>query len=238
VASGSRCQEFLDKRATAGQPAAMMFGALLAATAVTAPVPAMTSDWWSDYYDRPAKGLALGELSVVVAEMTVNRRGYIDNCVGHTYAGNPQMGPYVCSRLKMRAVFDPARGADGQKITGVYRKLIIVANVHKTTNFVAPRFGIHVPSSAASATDNPFEIQFYLDPNGQVSDCSPIDSVGINLLRHKQIVDPSIVARACAEIPGQLKPVPPRDRHERPVATVQNALVIIDRPVEPHNQDR
>jgi hypothetical protein len=215
-----------------------MFSVVLAAAAVTAPVPAMTTDWWSNYYDTPARGLAPGELSVVVAEMTVNTRGYIARCVGHAYVGNPQMGPYVCSRLQMRAVFDPARGPDGRKVTGIYRKLIVVANVKTETQYRAPNFGIHINTPAGSAKDNPFEIQFYLDSNGQVSDCSLTEAVGINLERHKQLVDTAIVQRACAEIPGQLKPVPPRDKHGNAIPTVQNALVIIDRPVEPHNQER
>ena len=49
----------------------MVFSAILAATVVTAPVPATTTDWWSNYYDTPARGLAPGEFSVVVAEITV-----------------------------------------------------------------------------------------------------------------------------------------------------------------------
>ena len=213
-----------------------MFSVVLAATAAAAPVPAMTSDWWSDYYDTPSKGLAPGEMSLVVAEMTINTHGYISGCVGHVYAGNPQMGPYVCSRLRMRAVFDPARGPDGRKVVGVYRKLIVVANVTKETNFRMPNFGIHVRDSGQTASDNPFEIQFYLDANGSVSDCSLIDSIGINLEKHKQVVDPETVQRACAEIPTQLKPLPQRDSHGVSIPTSQNALVIVDRPVDPHNQ--
>jgi hypothetical protein len=216
----------------------MLFSALLAAATVTAPVPAMTTDWWSNYYDTPAQGLAPGEMSLVVAEMTVSQSGYIAGCVGHAYLGNPQMGPYVCSRLKMRAVFKPARGPDGRKVIGIYRKLISVANVKTETQFRVPNFGIHVRAPAGSAKDNPFEIQFYLGANGQVSDCSLIDAVGLNLERHKQVVDPATVQRACAEIPNQLKPVPPRDKHGNPVPTAQNALVIIGGPVESHNQER
>lgn len=168
--------------------------------------------------------------------MTINTHGYISDCVGHVYAGNPQIGPYVCSRLRMRAVFDPARGPDGRKVVGVYRKLIVVANVAKETNFRMPNFGIHVRGSGQTASDNPFEIQFYLDANGSVSDCSLIDSIGINLEKHKQVVDPETVQRACAEIPAQLTPLPRRDSHGVLVPTSQNALVIVDRPVDPHNQ--
>ena len=212
-----------------------MFSVFLAMAAASAPVPVMTVDWWSDYYDTPSQGLRTGELSVVVAEITVNKYGYFDNCVGHVYTGNPQMGPYVCSRLRMRAVFEPAHGPDGRKVIGVYRKLIAVANVRQTTRYKAPRFGIHIPGPSPKASNNPFEIQFYLDAGGQVSDCSLVDAVGINLERHKQSVDPAIVQRACAAIPVQLNPVPPRDRNGRPIPTAQNALVIVDEPVEPHN---
>lgn len=213
-----------------------MLGVILAAAAATAPVPALTSDWWSDYYDTPSKGLAPGELSVVVAEITVNKNGYFAGCTGHTYTGNPKMGPYVCSRLQMRAGFEPAHGPDGRKVIGVYRKLIIVANVTKTTSFRMPSIGIHVPGPASSSSENPFEIQFYLDANGQVSDCSLIDSVGINLDRHKQIVDPAMVQQACAAVVSQLKPLPPHDKNGLPIATAQNALVTVDRSIEQHNQ--
>lgn len=216
----------------------MMLNLLLAAATVTAPIPAMTTDWWSNYYDTPAQGLAPGEASLVVAEITVNTNGYISSCVGHAYLGNPQMGPYVCSRLRMRAVFKPARGPDGRKVTGIYRKLIVVANVKTETRFRAPNFGIHIPAAAESARDNPFEIQFYLGADGRVSDCSLIDSVGLNLERHKQVVDSAIVQRACAEIPRQLKPLPPRDKRGSPIPTAQNALVIVDGPVDSHNQER
>jgi len=132
-----------------------MLSFLLAMAAVTAPVPAMTVDWWSNYYDTPAQGLARGELSVVIAEMTINKNGYFDGCVGRVYAGNPQMGPYVCSRLRLRAVFEPAHGPDGRKVIGVYRKLIIVANVRTETTFRQPKFGIKIPGPAAQSSENP-----------------------------------------------------------------------------------
>ena len=214
----------------------MIIGFLLAAATATAPVPALTSDWWSDYYDTPARGIAKGEMSLVVAEITVNKSGYFDGCVGHVYSGNPQMGPYVCNRLKMRAGFDPAKGPDGHKVIGIYRKLIVVANVTKDTAFRTPNFGIHIASSGQPPSDNPFEIQFYLDAAGRVSDCSLVDAVGSNLEKHKQVVDSQTVQRACAEVPTQLKPVPPSDKHGAPIPTAQNALVTVDRRVDPHNQ--
>lgn len=212
-----------------------MLSFLVAAAAATAPVPDMVTDWWSNYYDTPSKGLARGELSVVVAEITVNKRGYIDGCLGHVYAGNPKVGPYVCSRLKLRGMFKPARASDGSKVIGVYRKLIILANVTKETRFEAPRFGIRILSSSGNASENPFEIQFQLEPNGQVSDCSLIEAVGINLEQRRQIVDPALVRRACAEVSTQLKPKPPRDKKGNAVTSVQNALVSIDRAVVPDN---
>lgn len=213
-----------------------MFSILPAIAAAIAPVPNMTTDWWSNYYDMPAKGLAPGELSVVVAELTINKRGYLESCVGRVYLGNPKMGPYVCSRLKLRALFKPARASDGSKTYGVYRKLIIVANVNEETRYKAPRFGIHIPASGRSASDNPFEIQFYVGANGQVSDCSLVAAVGINLERHKQIVDPALVQAACIEVPTQLRPAPARDKKGNAVPSVQNALVTIDQPIEPRNQ--
>jgi hypothetical protein len=214
----------------------MMLGAFLAAAAATAPVPALTSDWWSDYYDTPSQGLAKGELSVVVAEITVNKNGYFDGCAGHVYSGNPQMGPYVCSRLKMRAGFEPARGPDGRKVIGVYRKLIVVANVTQETRFKMPNFGIHLAASGPVPGDNPFEIQFYLDANGKVSECSLVDAVGVNMEKHKQVVDAQIVQRACAEVSTQLKPVPPPDKHGVPIPTAQNALVVVSGDVNSRNQ--
>jgi hypothetical protein len=83
-----------------------MLSVLLAMAAATAPVPVMTIDWWSDYYDTPSQRLAKGELSVVIAEMTINKYGYFDKCVGQVYAGNPQMAPYAadsaCGRCSSR----------------------------------------------------------------------------------------------------------------------------------------
>jgi hypothetical protein len=207
------------------------------AAAATAPVPSMTNDWWSDYYDWPSKGLAPGEASVVMAEITVNTNGYFANCVGHAYLGNPMVAPYVCSRLKNRALFKPARAADGRKIIGIYRKLIIVANVSKEFRFTLPKFGIRLHGKGRGVSDNPFEIQFYLDGNGVVSDCSLIDSIGINLNRHKQVIDPAYVQQACADVPRQIAPVPPRDKNGNGIPTVQNALVVVDdQDFNPSNQ--
>lgn len=211
-----------------------MFSVLLAAAAATAPIPNMATDWWSNYYDIPSKGLAPGELSLVVAEITVNKRGAFEGCVGRVYLGNPNMGPYVCSRLKLRALFKPARASDGSKIYGVYRKLIVVANVRETTRYRTPRFGIHLPSGT-TPSHNPFEIQFHVGTDGTVSDCSLIESVGINLERRKQVVDPALVQSACAEVASQLKPAPARDKDGQAVPSVQNALVAVDRPIEPDN---
>ena len=213
-----------------------MLSALMAMAASTAPVPMMKVDWWSDYYDTPSQGLAKGELSVVVAEMTINKYGYFDHCVGHVYAGNAKMGPYVCSRLRMRAVFEPARGPDGRKVIGVYRKLIMVANVRRSTQFKAPKFGIRVPGPAPRSSENPFEIQFYLSEAGQVSDCTLVDFVGINLLRHRQVVDPALVQRACEQIPVQLKPVPPVGKNGKPIPSAQNALVVVEKGIVQHNR--
>lgn len=213
-----------------------MLSVLVAMAAASAPVPVMTVDWWSDYYDTPTQGLAKGELSVVIAEMTINKYGYFDNCAGRVYAGNPQMGPYVCSRLRQRAVFEPARGPDGRKVIGVYRKLIMVANVTKDTQFKKVRFGIEIPGPSPQSSENPFEIQFFLNEAGQVSDCSLIESVGINLLKHKQVVDPALVQRACAEVPMQLKPVPPIGKNGKPIPTAQNALLVVDKGIVQHNQ--
>jgi len=213
----------------------MVLALLIAATA-TAAVPNMSTDWWSDYYDTPTRGLAPGELSIVIAEITVNKRGAFAGCTGHVYTGNPQMGPYVCSRLKKRALFKPARGPDGQKVVGIYRKLIIVANVRENAHFRAPDFGIHVRSKGAKISDNPFEIQFYLDESGHVSDCSLIDEVDIHLLRHKQVVDPAVVQAACAGVAAQLKPTPPRDNKGQAIPTTQNALVhVIDQGIAADN---
>jgi len=213
-----------------------MISLLLSLATATAPVPAMKTDWWSNYYDTPKSGVAVGEMSLVVAEITVNKYGGFAGCIGRVFSGNPQMGPYVCSRLKMRAEFEPARGPDGQKVVGIYRKLIIVANVKSDTRFRSPRFGIHIPASGMSVSDNPFEIQFYLDASGQVTDCSLVDSVGINLERHQQVVDEALVQSACTEVSRQLKPLPPRDKRGNPIPTTQNALVTVDNPVVPDNQ--
>lgn len=213
-----------------------MLSIFAAAAAATAPVPAMPTDWWSDYYDTPTEGLAPGEASVVVAEITVNKFGYFAGCVGHVYTGNPRMGPYVCSRLQKRAEFEPARGPDGHKVFGIYRKLIVVVNATKEVSFHVSNFGIHIGGSGPAPSDNPFEIQFYLDGNSKVSNCSLIDSVGIHLEKHKQVVDPATVDRACAEVQAQLQPTAPRDNHGVAIPTVQNALVIVDKPINPHNQ--
>ncbi len=67
----------------------MMFSVLLAVAAATAPIPHMRTDCWSNYYDTPKKGLAAGELSVVVADLTVNTRGYVDGCTGRVFTCNP-----------------------------------------------------------------------------------------------------------------------------------------------------
>ena len=215
---------------------------LLAAATVVAPVPNMTTDWWSNNYDTPEQGLAPGEVSLIVAEITVSKRGHFAGCTGKAYLGNPQMGPYVCSRLKLRARFEPARGPDGERIVGVYRKMITVANIEtdftdrrKTYGFRAPAFGIGIPASVGGSSDSPFEIQFYLAADGQVRDCSLIESVGINLERHKQSVEPAAVERACAEIPAQLKPVPLRDKGGNAIPSVQNALVIVGGAAKAHN---
>ena len=217
----------------------MMLSLLAAAAAATAPVPAMTTDWWSNHYDTPKKGLAPGEVSLVVAEITVTQRGAVGACVGRAYVGNPQMGPYVCSRLKLRAKFRPARDPEGKKVVGIYRKMITVANLapdgSSTFSFKTPRFGISVPAEPGVTSDSPFEIQFYLAADGQMSSCSLIEEVGINLERHKQNVDPRTVERACAQVPVQLKPVPPRDKGGNPMPTAQNALVTVGGVSTSHN---
>jgi len=205
----------------------MMLGVYLIAAAVTAtaPVPSMTDDWWSYVYDFPTRGIKLGELSVVEAEILVNKRGTFKECVGHVHIGNPQMGPYVCSRLKKRGMFDPARGPDGKRMFGVYRTLIVNANVTEDTTFKVTRpSNIRLKAQGHEFED--FEIQFMLDASGRVSDCSLIEEIGLHLYRHKQIVEPALVESACAAIPSQMHPVPPKDKNGAPIATVQNALVV------------
>ncbi|MEO7865680.1 MAG: hypothetical protein ABIR63_07445 [Sphingomicrobium sp.] len=185
----------------------------------------MTTDWWSPVYDYPRRGLAPGEVSLVVAEITVNKYGGFAGCVGHAYLGNPQMGPYVCSRLQKRGEFEAARGPDGKKVIGIYRKLIAVANIQDDSfSYRVSNYGVAIPLPVDSSPVEEFEIQFFLDASGRIQDCSLIDAVDINLFRTKQVVEPGLVSAACAMVPVQMKPVPPRDHKGQPIPTTQNAL--------------
>ena len=209
-----------------------MFPMLAAAAAFTAPVPAMTNDWFSPVYDWPKTGIGRNELVVVEAEITVNRNGYMERCTGHVRSGNPQMGPYVCSRLKLRNVFEPARDPDGKRMFGVYRNFVVLFNGGRDSKEFPPYRATDFDIAAAAGKDaaRRFFIQFAVDPQGRPSACSLVKEAGFGLGRHAQVIDPAIVERACAEVATRMRLEPARDRKGAAVASVQNALVGIIEP--------
>lgn len=210
-----------------------MIALLAAAAAFTAPVPAMTNDWFSPVYDWPKNGIKPNELVVVHAEITVNRNGYMERCAGHVYSGIPQMGPYVCSRLKLRNVFEPARDPQRKRMYGVYRNFVVLFHPgpdkkafprnHRSSNF-----DIAAPAGSA-ASKRGFFIQFAVDTEGRPSACSLVREAGFGLARHRQVVESAIVERACSELPRRMTIAPARDRKGTAVPSVQNALVGIAR---------
>jgi len=205
-----------------------MIAMLAAAAAFTAPVPAMTNDWFSPVYDWPKNGLRPNELLVVAAEITVNRNGYMERCTGHVYSGIPEMGPYVCSRLKLRNVFEPARDPQKQRMYGVYRNFVVLFNGGRDTDFPkayrSSNFDIAAPAGS-NAPKRGFFIQFAVDAQGRPSACSLVREAGFGLSRHRQVVDAAIVERACSELPRRMRLEPARDRKGVAVPSVQNALV-------------
>jgi hypothetical protein len=204
-----------------------MFVYLIAVAAFTAPVPAMTNDWFSPVYDFPTS-LKPNELLVVEAEITVNPHGYMQSCTGHVFSGNPAMGPYVCSRLRLRNVFEPARDSDKSRIYGVYRNFIILFNGRDTkqlpTQYRSSDFNVAIPSGS-KAPKHGFFIQFAVDTQGRPSNCSLVAEAGFGLNKHRQSVDPAIVERACSDVPSKLRTAPARDGSGSAVRSVQNALI-------------
>lgn len=206
-----------------------MISMLTAAAVFTAPVPAMTNDWFSPVYDWPKTGLRPNELLVVEAEITVNPRGYMQSCTGHVYSGIPAMGPYVCSRLRLRNVFEPARDAEKHRIYGVYRNFIILFSGSRNTkefpkDYRHSDFDIAVPAGSKLSTHY-FIIQFAVDAQGRPSHCSLVAQAGFGLGRHRQEIAPAIVERACADVPLNLHVAPTRDGSGNAVPSVQNATV-------------
>lgn len=202
-----------------------MISMLTAAAIYTAPVPAMQYDWFSPVYDFPKKGLRPNELSITEAEITVNKRGYIENCTGHVLSGNPRMGSYICERLNQRDVFDPARDPQGQRLYGIFRQFVVLCDCETLPkDYRSTNFDIAVPSGSADQTKR-FMIQFAVDTEGRASSCSLVRKVGFGIYQTKQKVDPAIVAQACRELTSKMRLGPARDRTGVAVPSVQNANV-------------
>src|SRR3954447_19587552 len=148
-----------------------MISMLAAAGIFTAPVPAMTADWFSPVYDWPNKGIG-NELVVVEAAITVNPYGYIQDCAARVRLGIPQLGPYICERLKLRGEFDPARDAEKHRIYGVYRTSIALwGGQGKFPKYDSSDFQIAGPSAPGTDVD-PFVIQFAVEANGRPNSSS------------------------------------------------------------------
>jgi hypothetical protein len=202
---------------------------LIAAAAIyTAPFPAMTEDWFSGVYDWPKNGLKRDELSDVEVAITVNPHGAFQNCSWKVHSGNPQMGPYVCERLRIRGVFEPARSPDGKRMYGVYRTFVLLWNGDADPPKEYPRsdFDIRVsPVAAEQIKHGKFIIQFAVDAEARASSCSLVREVGLGLYREKQRVDPAVVSQACGELVLKMRMVPARDSSGSLVPSVQNAAV-------------
>jgi hypothetical protein len=207
-----------------------MFSVFFAAPAVfSAPVPAMNYDWFSSVYDFPKNGMKPNELVSVQVDVTVNRRGQIQSCTGHVHSGIPEMGPYVCSRLKQRGVFDPARDPEKRRMYGVYRTFVIIWNNvrpggNPPKNYRSTDFDIVIPAGAKMKLKS-VVIQFAVDEQGNASSCSLVPALGYGLYREKQVVDPSIVASACAALPTKMRIQPAKDETGKAVPSVQNAII-------------
>jgi hypothetical protein len=203
---------------------------LLAAAAVySAPVPAMNYDWFSAVYDFPRNGIKENELVIVQVDNTINPHGYIQGCTGHVYAGIPQMGPYVCSRLRQRGEFDPARDPSGRRMFGVYRTFVVLWTGSKRENFPKDYrhtdFDVSVPASIDLGKEKSVVVQFAVDAQGHTSSCSQAAVVGYGLYKEKQSVNPAAMSLACEAVPTKLHVEPAHDSSGKPVASVQNAIV-------------
>ena len=207
-----------------------MLTLLAAATAFTAPVPAMDYDWFSGIYDWPKNGIKQNELVIVQVDVTVNPHGYIEGCEGHVRAGIPQLGPYVCGRLRMRGEFDPARDGENRRTYGIYRTAVVLWNGDSKDFPKKPGvtdFTIVNSGGAKTPIGDSLVIQFAVDTQGKPSmnTCSAVRTLGYGLNRTKQSVDPALVAQACAELSLKMKLEPARNPSGRAVPSVQSANV-------------
>jgi len=206
----------IDSLLSGWQPLQMIY-LLAAAVGFSAPVPVYLDTWISPAIDFPRKGVTPDRLHTVGAEITVNPSGYVESCRAYFVIGNPSMGPYTCRLIQLRALFQPARDANGHRTFGIYRqRMSWWMGKAKPPLEGNPDWDFVIPVSSVSPDlklPELHRIKFEVDSAGSVSRCAADDAVE------------ALGALACAQLSQKFKVEPARTRSGKAVSSIQNIVV-------------
>jgi hypothetical protein len=198
---------------------------LVLAAQLSAPTPTNLHDWFVVNDFPPYLGARSPHLWLVPIRIDVSPDGAIKNCIAEASSGEPYLDKRTCDLVRKRAIFTPARWADGSAAYGVYRTGVnwVVMDAPQTLpKLYYPDLELSVNALPSGSSASVVRVMFSVDEQGRASSC--IAEPGGGIERADNL--PSLVPIACEELLKSYTPVPAKDSGGKPVRSVQDALVL------------
>jgi hypothetical protein len=200
----------------------MLWIALAAAAQIAAPKP--TAIWLGED-DTPVRDLGSRHAVRVQSRLTIAPDGRVHRCEIEESSGIASVDNLTCDLARRRALFEPARSADGSVVYGIYRSAVIWASVpvkplpsgQLTVRMNPVPKGVHLPAVV--------HVAFAVDAMGQVSTCVDEPPIFDGMKRN----NPRLVPLACEQVQMHFSAPPARDGEGTPVPSIQDIDVLFSK---------
>jgi hypothetical protein len=196
-----------------------MFWIALAAQ-LSAPEPKFM---WLSNDDTPVKELSARGFAIVRLRLTISPKGRVARCDPEQSSGNVRIDNYTCDLARRRALFQPARSAEGAPSYGIHRvsvmwttgPLNVDPSVGDLLAKLSPRpKGVRLPATV--------RVMFAVDKSGQISGCTDEPPSQTGMKRN----NPTLLPIACDQVVKSFRTAPAIDESGQPVESIQNAQVV------------
>lgn len=198
-------------------PIAIVMSLAAAAAGLSGPVAKNAQNWIfnSDFSEAEEKKHGAGWVFV---KMTVGPDGEPAQCIAEAGSGDDAFRNGICTKLKSRAKFEPARDPSGQPTYGIFEKMVNFTNFGKLPMKPGPDFELQVDKFADPKT---FMVDVYVNvgvgKDGSYQGCTvPADI---------KPADAPYGKIACQQMASLWQPIPEKDMSGQPMSYVRVVLV-------------
>ena len=177
---------------------------------------------WLSIDDTPVKELSTRDFAVVRLRLTISPNGRVAGCDPEHASGNVRIDNYTCDLARRRALFEPARSAEGAPSYGIHRVTVVWSKVPLDINpsgdlrakLSSRPKGVHLPAVV--------RVMFAVSKAGQISGCTDEPPALSGMKRN----NPTLLPIACDQLVKNFRIGPAIDENGQPVESIQNAAVV------------